>query len=650
MFGDGGGSSDTSSSDTSGAGGAGGCLFDCAETTTVGVGGGNPQGFIIVSPQNVQLVVDNGVPQTQAMTAVLNGNDVTSNVTWIYDRPDVGDIAGGSVFTPTGLVGGTGTLTAQYNGAQGQTSIAVTIRKTVDTVGVTPEQVAILDNPQGGPDPALQIVYPSNETVFPLGVLAPEIMWNGGGVGEIYRLTMREKYYEYTEYFTASAPFRHLVSETDWTNVGSSGSGSLSDPLEVKLQRFVGGSAYQPVQHLWHIAQGRLKGSVYYWELPDACGNGNGRILRIKPDSSVVDQPYPSADCYGCHTVSRDGKSMFASFSTGFPFPMQTIDLTTNPAQLGAIQQWAGVTGTFSAFNETGTKLLISNDSASSPAGSAMNIIDAQSGQVLVPSAMGVGCGEPAWSPDGKKIAGICGLGGSGWIFDASSGNLTVADIDASGTLISNQLSIVSSFDGQSGRPAYPTFSPGSEWIAFGRPTSGSRSTGNGTLWLVAPDGSGLKRLLNADSDDRSFNPVFAPLRAGGYFWLVYITRRDYGNRLVGANRQQLWITAIDDPPLAGDPSHPPFYIRGQEDCGKSENAYYALDPCKEIGESCTSGVDCCNGQCVKDPNTNEYVCGDPPDPGECSQDGNSCETSADCCNAPESKCIDGFCQKPPPT
>ncbi len=54
-----------------------------------------------------------------------------------------------------------------------------------------------------------------------------------------------------------------------------------------------------------------------------------------------------------------------------------------------------------------------------------------------------------------------------------------------------------------------------------------------------------------------------------------------------------------DDPPTSSDPSHPPFYMRGQEMCGRSENAYYALDPCKASGGSCTSGVDCCGGQCI---------------------------------------------------
>ncbi len=646
-FGD---SGDTSSSASGGgSGGEGGCLLDCSGTgTTTGT---SMQGVITISPPNAQFDVVNGAanPASVQFTASLNGVDVTSNVLWTFDRPEIGDMYPGSIFNVTGNVGGVGTLTAQYSNSTGTASVTVNIKKIVDGVGVTPTQETEFETPTGGVDNSFtSLLYPYNETVFPLGVLAPELMWNGGGANDIYRLKITEKYFEYIEYFTAPAPSRHIMAQTDWDAVESSGTGSISDPLDVKVTRMAGTVAYNPVQHSWHVAQGSLKGSVYYWELPDACGSGNGRVLRIKPDSTSVDLFYPGSECYGCHTVSRDGTTLFGSWDTSFPFPMQTLDLTQNPAVFGNLTVGNGIGGTFGAFNDDGSKIIYSNDAASNPSGSQLNIIDAVTGQSLVNAAMGVGCGEAAWSPDGKKLAAICQLSGGGWIFDATGGQLNVADFDAASNTVSNQ-SIIVPQAGAQGRPAYPSFSPGSEWIAFGRPTSGSRSTGNGDLWLVAPDGSGLKQLFTASNDNKSFNPVFAPLRAGGYFWLVYITRRDYGNRLNGANRQQLWITAIDDPPVAGDPSHPPFYIRGQEDCGKSENAYYALDPCKQIGEDCTSGVDCCNGTCVKDPNTGEYVCGQPPDPGECSQDGNSCQTDADCCNAPTSKCIDGFCQKPPP-
>jgi Tol biopolymer transport system component len=636
--GNGGESSDSTTA--TGQGGAGGCLFNCGSGGNGG--GGGVVGGIDIQPKDVTLqVVDATIP-TQAFTATLNGQDVTGQVVWIYERPDIGDVAApASTFTPTGNVGGSGKLIAKYSGAEGSTNVTVSVSKTVGAGNVPPDQKTELDNPTGGPDPSLQIVYPYDKTVFPLAVLAPEVQWKGVSAGDVYKLHLKEKYYEYTEYFTASVPARHLIAESDWANLGGSGAGSQSDPVTVKLTRYSGGKAFDAVTNTWHIAQGKLKGSIYYWELPDQCGVGNGRILRIKADSPNVDEFFNPGICWGCHTVSRDGKTMMATYDQGSPFPMVTIDLTQDPAVPGLINQGHNVRGTFSAFNNDGTKILYSNDGQ----GKQLNILDAMTGQVLNQGVMGPQCGEPAWSPDGKKIAAICGVSNSFWIFDSNEGNLKVADIAADGSL-TNEAIIAPKAGGQ-GRPAYPSFSPGSEWISFGRPTSGSRSVANGDLWLVGPDGQNLKKLATASSDNQSFNPVFAPLRAGGYFWLVFISRRDYGNTLVGANRQQLWITAIDDPPSAADPSHPPFYIRGQENCGKSENAYYALDPCKEIGEGCTSGVDCCNGQCVKN-DQGQYVCGMPPEPGGCSQDGNACTMNGDCCN-PTSKCVDGFCQAPIP-
>lgn len=625
-----------------GNGGEDDCLVGCGPGLTAD----DAQGPILIEPQNATITIEDGNIPSQAFTANLGGKDVTGNVIWTFERPEIGDIGKDGAFSPTGKVGGPAKLRAKLGMADGSTTVTVFIKKTIGASSLSPQQKSDLDNPSAGPDPALKIVYPYTKTVFPLGVLAPEIQWNGGAAGDRYRLAIREKHYEYVEYLSAPPPSRHLISEKDWASIGSSGTGAESDPVIVSLTRLSGSKAYSPVESTWSIAQGRLKGSVYYWELPGDCSSAseNGRIVRIKPDAAQVDEFFKPGGCWGCHTVSRDGKTMMASFDTEFPFPMLTIDLAKSPAQYGSITTGKNIRGTFSAFNHTGDKILVSNDAMTSP-NVALQILDVATAKVLNANAMGDGCGEPAWSPDGKKIAGICNLQGGSWVFDALGGDLAVADVEANGFTTSNVTTLVTKSEGK-GRPAYPSFSPNSEWIAFGRPTAGSRSTGDGDLWIVGADGSNLKRLDAASDDNKSFNPVFAPLRAGGYFWLVFISRRDYGNSLVNTGRQQLWITAVDDSPTgAGDPSHPPFYMRGQEGCGKSENAYYALDPCKNIGAGCSSGVDCCNGSCVKDPDSQQYVCGEPPPSGQCVQDGNKCGKSVDCCSVSGgTTCVDGFC------
>ena len=655
-----GGSGATGASSSGGSGGKGGqggqggddCVF---ENCNQGGQGGVAMGVIDLNPKNPILTIENGAVTNIPFTATLNGQDVSSQVVWIFDRPEVGDIGASSTFVPTGIVGGQGNLTAKYSNAEGSTTVTVFIKKVVNSGNLPQSTIDLLDNPSGGADPNISIAYPYPKTVFPLGILSPEIQWFGGAPNDSYKLQITEKYYSYTEYMAKSPPGRHIVAQPDWDAIEKSGSGSQSDPVTVALGRMSGGVAYQPELNTWHIAQGKLKGNIYYWELPDLCGNAStGRILRIKPDAEQVDEFFKPGGCWGCHTVSRDGKTMMATLDSGSPFPQITVDLTQEPAQYGSLGPGTPIGGTFSAFNDKGDKAIVSND-GDWQGTTRLRIVNTANGAVLNDNAMGNMCGEPAWSPDGKKLSAICNLNSSSWIFDASGGDLFTADVADDGVTVSNISMLVPKAGGQ-GRPAYPSFSPGSEWIAFGRPDQGSRTTGNGDLWLVdAINGANVKKLATASSDNKSFNPVFAPLRAGGYFWLVFVTRRDYGNRLQGSNRQQLWITAVDDPPTSADPSHPPFYVRGQEDCAKSENAYFALPPCKAKGENCETGADCCEGQCLKDAQTGVYQCGDPPDPGSCSQDGNACVVNADCCNydaanpSNSTTCVDGFCQPPIP-
>jgi hypothetical protein len=133
-----------------------------------------------------------------------------------------------------------------------------------------------------------------------------------------------------------------------------------------------------------------------------------------------------NGSCYGCHTVSRDGQTMMAAFSTGSPFPQQTIDLTQNPAQYGTITMAQGLGGTFSAFNDKGDRIIISNDAAGNQATDSLRIIDANNGSILNANAMGNGCGEPAWSPDGKTLGAICGL--NSFYLRRADRRLTLAD------------------------------------------------------------------------------------------------------------------------------------------------------------------------------------------------------------------------------
>jgi hypothetical protein len=121
---------------------------------------------------------------------------------------------------------------------------------------------------------------------------------------------------------------------------------------------------------------------------------------------------------------------------------------------------------------------------------------------------------------------------------------------------------------------------------------------------------------------------------------------RDWGNELTGPTingKRRLWVAAIDAEIGAADPSHPAFYIEGQENT-PNMRGFWALAACIETpppgepGQMCTAGFECCsgfcvNGQCV---DTSKLACAGA---------GGPCATAGDCCNAAATQCVDEICR-----
>ena len=156
----------------------------------------------------------------------------------------------------------------------------------------------------------------------------------------------------------------------------------------------------------------------------------------------------------------------------------------------------------------------------------------------------------------------------------------------------------------------------------------------DGNIYL--PKGSGDESL--------DFYPTVNPISSGGYFWVYFTSRRAYGNLYdKGADdvgSKSIWVSAIDINAAAGtDPSHPAFYLPGQELGSGNIRAFAVLAPCKGDGSGCESGLDCCGGSCSKG------KCGVPQG---CSATGDKCTPSVPCCSSSD-LCIGGFCGAAPP-
>jgi len=162
----------------------------------------------------------------------------------------------------------------------------------------------------------------------------------------------------------------------------------------------------------------------------------------------------------------------------------------------------------------------------------------------------------------------------------------------------------------------------------------------------MAQDSYGVG-IVDAPNLNLNYQPRANPIAVGGYYWIVFVSPRDYGNKLLSSgnptyqNRKQLWVAAVDINPQPGtDPSHPPFYLRGQDIGTVNMEGYWALEPCQQEGDDCDAGYECCTGFCQPDGN-GDFKCSPP---GSCAEVGEACETAADCCDFPNVECIGGFC------
>jgi hypothetical protein len=116
------------------------------------------------------------------------------------------------------------------------------------------------------------------------------------------------------------------------------------------------------------------------------------------------------------------------------------------------------------------------------------------------------------------------------------------------------------------------------------------------------------------------------------------------------ANHKQLWVAAVDAnlSGATGDPSHPAFWLPGQDPTSANMFGYWTLAPCKPTAESdggassCAAGFECCSGFCRD--TGNGPVC--TANPTGCHELGEACTMTSDCCNSgPAVACLAGICQ-----
>ncbi len=575
---------------------------------------------------------------------------------------------------------------------------------------VTTSQQTVLDGTATAPANAAELgfLYPYDKTVWPEGVLAPLLQWQTThqSATTAVKIHLAEKGFTFDGYYAAPGWVNEPIDQSGWSMALY---GNQGDVLEVDLYITDGTTNWGPITEHWNVAHGVLKGTVYYNSYNSRLTSAsNGAVLAIRPGAMAPTLAVPGTDttCHVCHEVSGNGGSIFmqdATYSNGASY-----DLTNSGALIASYSGnapdgtsnnrkflWSGVypDGTFAMTNSTHARehntlnsdLYVRNTGNKVTYGGGLTETGWTS---AVTEAV-----TPSFSPDGKHLAFNFWAGsGSGGVSARNGHSLDIVDFDCSqGTVDGGAPSACggTTYAFSNLRELYydttryvgwPGFTPDSNGIVFHNTlTAGSCGdceiatwygaqaelwyTDHGTTpspvrmnWLNGLDGTSTSYLptnTNHTADTKlNYEPTVNPIPSGGYFWVVFTSRRMYGNVAAGNAYdngdgtypipKKLWVAAIDINPTAGtDPSHPAFYLPGQELNAGNLRGYWVVDPCKSNGNTCNTGDECCNGFCRQDPEGGALVCGD--NPGGCAQEFEACNTAGDCCGTTLT-CINGHC------
>jgi hypothetical protein len=529
---------------------------------------------------------------------------------------------------------------------------------------------------------------------------------------------------------------RAVIPQTVWQLFEKS---ARNSDATLGIQRLVGGGAgtlYKEKTLNIHFADGQLKGTVYYNSYgTNAATNYCCKVASSTPFGAATLAITPGAaaptlvagnntNCRVCHTVSADGSRLVTNRGDTF---VDSVTKTLSPLGAeanigtggGGIYAWPALypDGSFLFSNSApANSAPVPNFEGSSNAPSKLYALPGGAAITSTGLPANLGAAMPAFSVDGKKVA-FNFYGGVG----SDKKSLAVMDF-ANATKTFSGFTKVATPTG--GSPAYwPSFLPtppagqnygvvyeretrvnGRDWGGTRGDVDGAGHPTGGTLadlwWVDLGASSTVTQLAkangvgnydgviatiavghNANDVQRNYEPTVNPQPSGGYSWMIFTSRRAYGNVAVlepyasdprfdpittNPTPKKLWVSALDpSKPPGTDPSAPAFYLPGQELLAGNARAYWVLDACKAPSASltaanlCEIADDCCGAlatpptaACRLDPPplasppTRHCV---PVVSNVCVPNGGACTADAQCCNFPASACASGTCQTLPP-
>ena len=174
-------------------------------------------------------------------------------------------------------------VTATSGKATGSTTVSVVLHMQENPGNVSAgDQTKLLAG--GNADAGFKWLYPYDKTVFPRGLTAPVLQLAGTAPSAFY-VHVKSKFLDYQGFFAGTNPAQVTLSAFTWKTISQSA--QANDPVSVEVTKIAGGLVTGPTKETWTIAQGALKGTVYYNSYNSPLAGNNGATLRMKVGQAV---------------------------------------------------------------------------------------------------------------------------------------------------------------------------------------------------------------------------------------------------------------------------------------------------------------------------------------------------------------------------
>jgi hypothetical protein len=559
-------------------------LAACTEHVQLGSRPGDPIPNLValeVTPAETTLAIDDlaAPPEHVAFTALGtfkdgSARDVTDLVAWSTDNVEPGSfgVIAASTYTTSRAAGGHVAIAATAGTIAGEARLSVIVTVTiVDSTNPPPAGADALFAPSvpvvtGDPMRSPSILYPAHETVMPQGLVATAFQYTRGMDNDAIRIRFES---DVLHLAVLTGNDRWHAEGIAWDLIARSHPAGAVTITVDGASSMMPGTIYRSAPNTLGFGRDAIDGVIYYFS--DAADG----VMRGLLEASTAAQLFPPPGdngCTGCHTVSRDGRTMALGHGAERLTTLEIESLAPMLTRANDIPMgWA-------TFSPDGQVLVADKGTLTLRDASSGLGVGPDNGRIRLP--MHLKATHPDWSPAGDAVAiTVADMVGN---MDLKGGSIAVLRF-AGGEWSDPQILVQSTGDNDNNY--FPKWSPDGRYLAYVHADSASRGAKNAELRMIAAAGGTPIVLARANTrvgrtDDvpalANTMPSWAPL-AGDLGFLAFASTRPYGAVRPAKDPSQIWITAVD---LArgdgGDPSSAAFWLPCQDITSLANNPIWA--------------------------------------------------------------------------